>query len=380
VKIIADENIPFIKDCFSSIGQVTLSSGRDINADLASDADVLLVRSITKIDQSLLEKSRVKFVATATIGTEHIDTKYLRESGIGFAYAPGSNANSVAEYVIAALLALAKKHKFELDGKSIGIIGVGNVGSKVAQKAAALGMNVLLNDPPLQRQSGSEKYLPLHRLFDCDFISLHTPLTFEGQDKTFHLADDGFFSSLKDGAFFINTARGGCCDTQALKGALRSKHLGGAVIDVWEDEPNIDAELILKADLATPHIAGYSFDGKVAGVSMIYNATCEHFGIEPKYKAGDFLPAPELALITIDETADNEQTIIHDTVQQLYTINRDDFNTREILIVPPDERGQFFDDLRKNYPVRREFANTKLTFNDPACRLAEKLNALGFKV
>jgi len=380
MKIVADANIPFVKECFSSIGDVATCPGRQIRPEPVKDADVLLVRSITAVNRELLADSAVRFVATATIGFEHIDRQYLRRHNIGFASAPGSNANSVAEYVAAALLSLGAKYKFQLQGKSIGIVGVGNVGSRVVKKCAALGMTVRLNDPPLQRQTGDMKYLPLKQLFDCDFITLHTPLTFEGVDRTFHLADEKFFNALKKGCFFINTSRGAVCDTADLKVAMDSGRLGGVALDVWENEPDIDNELLRKVDISTPHIAGYSFDGKVAGMIMIYNAVCEFFGLEPKYTAEDFLPAADVPEIKIDPGSNAEQNILHETVRQVYNISRDDFNTREILMVPSETRGKFFDDLRKNYPVRREFQNTQLAFIKPGDLLMEKLKGIGFKV
>jgi len=380
VKIVADGNIPFVEECFSSIADVLVVPGREIRRDITAGADVLLVRSITKVDEGLLGGGSVKFVATATIGTEHVDGQYLADAGIGFASAPGCNANSVAEYVVAALLALGKKYRFTLAGKSIGIVGVGNVGSRVEAKAQALGMKPVLNDPPLARRTGLKKYLPLNALMGCDFVTMHAPLTFEDIDKTFHMADEKFFGAMKPDAFLINTSRGGVVDTAAIKDALASRRLAGVVLDVWENEPNVDADLILKADLSTPHIAGYSFDGKVAGLMMIYRAVCEHFGLEAQRDAGDFLPVPEVPEIKVDERAADEQTIIHDTVQQVYVINRDDFNTREILLVPEAERGGFFDDLRKNYPVRREFPNTSIVGLDKESLLAKKLVGIGFKV
>lgn len=380
MKIIADTNIPFVKECFSSIGEVTLTSGRDVTSDMVKDADILLVRSITKVNEDLLSGSTVKFAATATIGTDHIDLGYLDRSGIGFSSAPGSNANSVAEYIVAALLALGKKHKFVLEGKSIGIVGVGNVGSRVARKAAALGMKVVLNDPPLKRQANDEKYRPLGEIFQCDFVTMHTPLTVDGQDKTFHLVDDKFLASLKKSCFFFNTSRGGVVDTPALKKVLDAKVIAGAVLDVWENEPNIDNEMLLKVDLSTPHIAGYSYDGKVAGMIMIYEAACKHFGLEIQHSINDFLPAPATPEITIDPGQTDQQTIIHDTVQSIYVINRDDFNTREILIVEPEARGKWFDDLRKDYPVRREFQNTKVIITGSDSELEGKLTGIGFKM
>jgi erythronate-4-phosphate dehydrogenase len=381
MKIIADENIPFVKDCFASIGDVQTLSGRKITPEEIANADILLVRSITPVNEKLLANSKVKFVATATIGFEHVDVDYLKKRGIGFASAPGSNANSVADYIVAALLSVAQKHKITLEGKSIGIVGVGNVGSKVAKKCAALGMNVKLNDPPLSRQTGDAKYRPLNELFDCDFITLHTPLTREGQDKTYHLADEKFFASLKPGCVSINTCRGAVHDTTALKAAIQNKKLGAVILDVWEKEPNIDCELLRLVDISTPHIAGYSLDGKIAGMIMIYNAACNHFGLKPKHKIEDFLPPPTVPQITIDKISPDHQKLLHEIVRQVYAINRDDFNTREIAMVEPDKRGKFFDDLRKNYPVRREFQNTTIILATESTEDTEnKLKGIGFKV
>jgi len=378
MKIIADANIPFVKQCFSSIGEVEVLPGRKITPHSVRNADVLLVRSVTKVNSQLLSASRVRFVGTATIGFEHVDIEYLQKNNIAFASAPGSNANSVAEYVVAALLSVGNKHKIELQGKSIGIIGVGNCGSRVVQKCAALGMEVFLNDPPLQRQTNDPKYLPIERLFECDFITFHTPLTFEGLDRTFHLADENFFKSLKAGCVFINSSRGGVVETTALKNVIRSGRLKAVVLDVWENEPNIDTELLQMVDIGTPHIAGYSLDGKVVGMIMIYRAACEHFGLEPQFDAASFLPAPAVSEIRVSLDAGKEQNIIHQTVQQVYAINRDDFNTREILMAPVAKRGRFFDDLRKNYPVRREFQNTKVLVEDENSSLARKLRDIGF--
>ncbi len=222
MNIVADANIPFAGECFSSLGPVTVVPGREITPGAIRDAQILLVRSITRVDSKLLDGSSIRFVGTSTIGFDHVDVDYLVERDIGFASAPGSNANSVAEYIVAGLLEVAEKNNIKLQGKSIGVAGVGNVGGRVAKKCAALGMDVRLNDPPLARESGDEKYLPLKDLFDCDFISLHTPLTFEGIDKTFHLADEKFFKSLKNGCVFINTSRGGMVETGALKSAIKS--------------------------------------------------------------------------------------------------------------------------------------------------------------
>ncbi len=398
MKIVADGNIPFVKDCFTTVGEVKVVPGRQITPEVLAYADCLLVRSVTKVNEKLLTGSSVRFVATATIGFEHIDTEYLAKNKIGFASAPGSNANSVAEYIVAALLSVGEKHGIKLEGKSIGIVGVGNVGSRVEKKCAALGMKVLLNDPPLarlaeggpplQRQTNDLKYLPIEKLYGCDFITFHTPLVFEGIDKTFHLADEKLFKSLKTGCVFINTSRGGVMDTQALKAAIKSGKFTAAILDVWENEPNIDAELLRMVDIGTPHIAGYSYDGKIAGMIMIYEAACKFFKVMPQRTIADYLPAPLVPEIRIENSNKDEQEILHETVQQIYPMNRDDFNTREILTVEQQLRGKFFDDLRKNYPVRREFQNTKVIIADsgPSTslrtgqRVAYKLEGIGFKV
>ena len=380
MKIIADENIPFVSECFSSIGEVETVPGREIKPGVVADADVLLVRSITLVGDDLLTGSKVRFVGTATIGFDHVDTEYLSQNNIGFASAPGSNANSAAEYVIAALLNNAEQHSIDLEGKSIGIIGVGNVGSKVAKKCEALGMRLYLNDPPLQRQTGDSKYLPIENLFDCDFVTLHTPLTFEGEDKTFHLADDKFFKSLKKGCIFINASRGGVVDSGALKAAIEESRLQAVVLDVWENEPNIDAELLEMVDIGTPHIAGYSLDGKIAGMIMIYKAACEYFGLEAKFDIDSFLSVPAIPELRINTQSVSEQDALLGIVEKIYDIKADDVRMRRMLEESAMERGKYFDSLRKTYPVRREFQNTQIILENPCLGLAEKLAGIGFKI
>jgi erythronate-4-phosphate dehydrogenase len=380
MKIIADENIPFVTECFSSIGDVETVSGRKMTSTLVSDADVLLVRSITQVGADLFAGSKVRFVGTATIGFDHIDIEYLSRNNIGFASAPGSNANSAAEYIIVALLNIAEQHGIDLEGKSIGIVGVGNVGSRVANKCLALGMKVYLNDPPLQRQTGDSKYLPIEKLFDCDFVTLHTPLTFEGEDKTFHLADKSFFDSLKTGCVFFNASRGGVVDSGALKAAIKTGRLQAVVLDVWENEPNIDIELLEMVDIGTPHIAGYSLDGKIAGMIMIYKATCEYFGLEAKFDIDSFLPGPAVPELKINPNSGSEQDVLWGIVEEIYNIKADDIRLRRMLEESVKERGKYFDSLRRNYPVRREFQNTKITLENPCLGLAKKLAGIGFKI
>ncbi|MBN1805813.1 MAG: 4-phosphoerythronate dehydrogenase PdxB [Sedimentisphaerales bacterium] len=379
MKLVADANIPFVKECFSSIGEVKVVGGRDMTPDIVGDADVLLVRSITKVDADLLAGSNVRFIATATIGFDHVDIEYLQRKNIGFASAPGSNANSAAEYVIAGLLQTGQKHNINLEDKSVGIIGAGNVGSRVAKKCAALGMRVYLNDPPLQRRTGDEKYLPLHKLYDCDFITFHTPLTFEGLDKTYHLADEKFFKSLKKDCVFVNASRGGVVDGVVLKAMIQSGRLSSVILDVWENEPNIDIELLRMVDIGTPHIAGYSLDGKISGLIMIYKAVCEHFKLNPEFDIDDFLPEPAVGKLKIESNRENGQETLADTVGKIYNIKEDDKKLRRIFEEPERARGKYFDGLRKKYPVRREFQNTKVLVEDRDSSLAQKLEGIGFK-
>jgi len=380
MKIIADENIPFVAECFSSIGEIETIPGREITPGVIADADVLLVRSITPVGADLFAGNKVRFVGTATIGFDHIDIEYLSRNNIGFASAPGSNANSAAEYVIAGLLNIAKRHSIDLEGKSIGIIGVGNVGGRVVNKCEALGMKPCLNDPPLQRQTGAPKYLPIEQLYDCDFVTLHTPLTFEGEDKTFHLVNERFFKSLKKGCIFFNASRGGVVDSSALKTAIEESRLQATVLDVWEDEPNIDVELLEMVDIGTPHIAGYSLDGKIAGMIMIYKATCKYFGLDFKYDIDSFLPVPAIPELKINTQSVSEQDALLRVVEKIYDIKADDVRLRRMLEESEKERGKYFDSLRKNYPVRREFQNTRIILENPCLGPAEKLAGIGFKV
>jgi len=405
MKIVADRNIPFVAKCFSSVGEVKVVEGRQITPEAVRDAEILLVRSVTKVGAELLSGSKVRFVGTATIGFDHIDVGFLRQNNIGFASAPGSNANSAAEYVIAALLEIGQRYDIDLEDKSIGVIGAGNVGGRAAKKAAALGMKVYLNDPPLQRYKNSHRghrehrvdkeldnallrieqligeveFVPVEELFDCDFITLHTPLTFEGVDKTFHLADEKFFKSLKERCVFFNTSRGGVVDSTALKAAIRSGRLRAVVLDVWENEPNIDMELLRMVDIGTPHIAGYSLDGKVAGMIMIYKTACEYFGLEARYDIEDFLPEPTVRQLRINPKSGTEQDVLAGAVQKVYDIRKDDARLRWILERPAEKRGEFFDGLRKNYPVRREFGNTLIVLEEPCKTVAEKLTEIGFR-
>ncbi|MCK5270110.1 MAG: 4-phosphoerythronate dehydrogenase, partial [Sedimentisphaerales bacterium] len=281
MKIVADENIPFVREIFASLGDVLCVSGRQMSAGVLAGADVLLVRSVTKVNEQLLSDSSVRFVGTATIGTDHVDREYLSSREITFVSAAGSNSNSVAEYVITAILILAEKYGWELQGRTLGIIGVGNIGSNIEKKAPALGLKVLPNDPPLQRETGDKRFVSLARVLEeADIITCHVPLTRSGPDATWHLFDQEKLGRLRPDTLLINSSRGAVVDNKELKKQITKGNIGPVVLDVWENEPEIDMGLLDQVAIATPHIAGYSLDGKVNGTVMLYQKLCEFLGTE----------------------------------------------------------------------------------------------------
>lgn len=376
MKIVADQNIPYAREAFGLLGDVVTVPGRSIASETVRDADLLIVRSITRVNEALLDGSRVRFVGTCTIGEDHIDKAYLAARGIGFSSAPGCNANSVAEYIVAALLALAERHAFALEGKSLGIVGVGNVGGRVLRKAEALGLRCVLNDPPLFEQTGDLKYRPIEEILDCDIVTLHVPLEKGGAHPTWHLADEQFLRGMKTGALFINTARGAVCDNHALKAALENGHLRGAVLDVWEGEPQVDIELLETVDIGTPHIAGYSFDGKVNGTVQVYEAACRFLGAQPAWDPASLLPEPDVPELTVYS---DEPDALPRAVRAVYDIMCDDAAMRDLLGIPDATQGAYFDRLRKQYWRRREFQNTRVTVTPPDSRLEQRLAGIGFR-
>ncbi|MFA5863736.1 MAG: 4-phosphoerythronate dehydrogenase PdxB [Phycisphaerae bacterium] len=380
VKIVADENIPYVREAFGQLGKIELVGGRAITSALLKDADILLVRSVTRVDQTLLAGTQVKMVATATIGTDHIDEDYLHRSGITFSSAAGSNSNSVAEYITAALLTLAQRKKFTLAGKTIGVIGVGNVGSKVVHKCRQLGMTVLKNDPPVKDLTGSTEYCELKDFINtADFITLHVPLVVKGRYPTLHLVDEKFLGKMKPSAYLFNSSRGSVVDGGALKRALQAKRLAGAVLDVWENEPDIDVELLKMIDLGTPHIAGYSFDGKVNGTELIYQAACRFLGVKPSWNPKTIMPAPPVPAMSV-ACSSTEEKFLYPVIKTIYDIEADDARLREITPLSSEKRPKHFDQLRKHYPVRREFFNTRIEFTPDADENVKQiLTGLGFQ-
>lgn len=378
--IVIDKNIPFGESVFSTLGEVTPLETVDIQTGTVRNADLLVIRSETKVNAALLEGSPVRFVGTATIGTDHVDMEYLASRGIGFASAPGCNANSVAEYITAALLTLSQRLDFPLTGKSLGIVGIGNIGSKVVRVGQALGMEVLQNDPPLARQTGESRFLPLDRLMEADIITLHVPLNRTGPDATYHFFNAARIGAMKPGSILINASRGAVVETAAIKNALTRKHLASAVLDVWEKEPAINAELLSLVTLGTAHVAGYSLDGKVNAVRMIYHALCKFLNIQPTWTGWDKLPAPVVPTITLPQQTANEEEILRKTVAQCYDIELDDRLLREMLAQPEDRRAGYFMKLRTGYRMRREFFATTVEAPQGKSEIANTLKALGFCV
>jgi erythronate-4-phosphate dehydrogenase len=366
MNIFADENIPLVCEAFAQFGNITTFSGRHISADQLIDADILLVRSVTTVNEQLLKKSKIKFVGSATIGFDHVDLNYLQNQGIGFARAPASNAISAAEYVIAALFSLAQMQSFDLTQKTVGIIGCGNVGSRVLKRLETLGVKCLINDPPLKLKQSVD----LKEILKCDIITAHVPLILDGEYPTFELINETFLNELKDGTILINTSRGKVVDETAL---LKHVDRLNLILDVWRNEPNINQTLLEKTCLATPHIAGYSFDGKIRGTTMIYEACCEYFDVEKKWTAN--LPKPPVEKLIFSDQISKEKAL-HLAVQACYDIRADDAKLRHIK--NQIESNRYFDQLRKNYPIRREFST--LQIETQSIDLIEQLSGLGFQV
>jgi len=381
LRIVADAGIPLLQDAFGPLGGVVALPADRLTAEAVREADALLVRSVTRVGESLLAGSRVRFVATATIGVDHVDLGYLESRGIGFASAEGSNARSVAEYVVAALAVLAERGRWRIRDKRLGIVGCGRIGGLVARMAEAVGMHVLRNDPPLERATGVEGFVPLEAMAEADLVTFHVPLTYAGLDATYHLIGARLLAGLKDGAAVINTSRGAVADSAALKevfGGGRGR-LGALVLDVWEGEPDVDLDLLDRTTLATPHVAGYSYDGKVNGTRMVLEALVRHFGLRRPWAPSPSMPPaprPEVRLpagVTLDRA-------LRLATAAAYDMEADDRRLRAMAQEPPERRGRYFTALRAEYPVRREFRETRVVLDAADAGVAGALEALGFTV
>ena len=373
IKIVADNKIPFLAGALEGVAQVEYLPGAEITRNHLLDADALITRTRTKCNRDLLEGTSVRFIASATIGYDHIDTDFCREKGIGWTNAPGCNSSSVEQYMVSSLLWLASHRNIDLRTLSLGVIGVGHVGSKVARAAGALGMKVLLNDPPRERTEGSDDFVSLEELKEqSDIISLHVPLNKGGLDNTEHLVNREFLTHLKSGAILINTSRGAVVDEAALLEGIRSGKLSDVILDVYITEPIINQELLEALTLATPHIAGYSLDGKANGTSMSVQAISRFFSLGLDDWSPATMPVPENPEVLADASESDLYELLWEVYNQSYDVSSDDQNLRNT----PDR----FEILRGDYPFRREPTAYAVRLFQGYPEIREILEGLGFDV
>jgi erythronate-4-phosphate dehydrogenase len=384
LKIIADENIPLLDEFFSPIGSVKKISGRSVTREQLIDADVLLVRSVTAVNEALLTGTRIGFVGTATIGTDHLDTAWLDAQGIRWASAPGSNATSVVEYVLSALCEVEDVLERLLDGGVVGIIGGGNVGSRLCHRLQALGIKVNIFDPFLTSSSG----LPLvgwEQVLSADVLCLHTPLTRSGEHPTYHLLNTHGFEKIADNTLILNAGRGAVVDNVALFDWLSANKNRRAVLDVWENEPAISAQLFQQVALGTPHIAGYSLDGKWAGSRQLFSALTAWLQEKNLHSSlvVDSVEKP-FEVLEIDDVINHQlkskAELIRELMRAVYPIRQDHQALADVMqSADINDRREGFDRLRRQYPVRREIAAHRIA-NQASLSAAtrEVLVALGF--
>ncbi|MBU2886810.1 4-phosphoerythronate dehydrogenase [Gilvimarinus agarilyticus] len=373
MKIVVDENIPLAGAFFESAAELISLPGRALTAADVKDADALLVRSVTRVDEALLQGSKVKFVGTCTIGMDHLDQAYLQRAGIAYTNAPGCNANSVVEYVYAALSHL----NVDWHQRSVGIIGCGNVGGALYRALSSQGVECRCYDPFLTREQNPD-LTDLEEVLQCDIVSMHTPLTTTGQHPSRHMLDYTQLRKLRDDVVLLNCGRGAVIDNRALLKLMqeRDNHIQ-VVLDVWEGEPEISVDLLNRVQLGSPHIAGYSFDGKLKGTAMIYQAFCRHFGLTEKVHLADVLPVTLNNRLAMPEG--DAWQVIGQLIEKVYAIEADDRALREMVADGTEPVATGFDRLRKQYPVRREFSNYRVAASGNP-DIDAPLAALGFNL
>jgi erythronate-4-phosphate dehydrogenase len=372
VKIIIDNKIPYIEGVFEPFAEVVYLPGNLTTADVVKDADALVTRTRTRCNRDTLAGSRVKFIATATIGFDHIDTEYCRAAGIEWVNAPGCNAESVNQYISSALFSHSRRSGLSLKDRTIGIVGVGQVGSRIAKTCRILGMNVLLNDPPRERLEGASQFVSLETIRQqSDIISFHVPLNRGGVDNTLHMVDRAFLQGLGRNPVLINTCRGEVFDTKAVLSATRAEEVSGLIIDCWENEPALDLNLLELADYGTPHIAGYSKDGKSNGTKTSVRAISRFFelGIDDWEPFG--VEQPANPVIRLNGNDRNEHALLADAILSTYQIENDDRALRD--------HPHLFEQLRGDYPVRREFGSYSIRASNIEVGVLQKFRKLGFR-
>ncbi len=383
LKIVSDANIPFVKEMFSDCEILDLIPGHKIDHTSIKDADALLIRSITRIDEQLLQGTSVKFVGSATAGLDHIDVPYLNRSGIRFSNAPGGNAESVVEYVLSALFVIAFSRQYSIFDATLGVIGCGQIGSRLSARAKALGLRVLENDPPLQRKAEQRglfhHYVSLDTILaQSDIISLHVPLTSGCLDATDGLIGAGSLDSMRPGTWLVNTARGGIVNERDLMRIMDQGVGRELVMDVWENEPNPNSVLQARTSIATPHIAGYSRDAKLSSTRMIFDAFRSHFEL-PEIDSPDVFMADFSCVLKRPKThpKNNLATYIYELNEQMYRIREDHNRMKGLPEAPEATRSRAFRQLRSEYPARYTFSrfsldDARLT-DEVICRLEQGL-------
>ncbi|WP_026038050.1 4-phosphoerythronate dehydrogenase PdxB [Halomonas sp. KM-1] len=383
MRILVDANVPGAEACFGQLGELVRRPGREIDAAALQDIDVLVIRSITRLDAATLDTavargSWLRFVGTCTIGTDHVDQAALARHGIAFASAPGCNAEAVVDYVLGSLLTLAERQGWRLAERRVGIVGVGNVGGRLLARLSAMGIACLACDPPRAEREGSEGFAALDTLIDeCDVLCLHTPLVREGPHATHHLLDAQRIAELAPGTLLLNAGRGDCVDGAALRQRLSGPGDITAVLDVWEDEPAIHPALRDLAAIATPHIAGHSLDGKLRGTHQIYTALCRHLGLPARLGLDDLLPRPPVSRLVLEGGLDAEETL-RLCLRAVYDVRRD----HDSLLRESRQLGMAagFDACRANYPLRRELSTLNLELGEAASAHAAWLQGAGLRL
>lgn len=379
--IVADENIPLLDEFFSGFGRLTRLPGRLIDHTSVADADILLVRSVTRVDAEMLAGTPVRFVGTCTIGTDHLDLAGLAAAGIEVASAPGCNARGVVEYVLSCLLTLSERTACAWQDKVVGILGVGEVGGRLATTLQALGVQTLLCDPP-RAERGEQGLVTLNELIqDSDVISCHVPLTTQGAHATHHLFDQTRLAALRPGAWLINSSRGPVIDNVALYQLLQQRSDLQVALDVWESEPLVDPQLAARCALATPHVAGYSLDGKLRGTAQIYQALC-HFMSLPVRLVLDQLAPRSGAGEWLLEPGTPPDWALARALRLVYDVRDDDARLRAMLkdVESAQASREGFDRLRKEYPLRRECNLLRVGTAASEPQVARRLLAAGFEL
>lgn len=350
MKIVADERVAALDSTFARHGELVALDGREIGREDLKDADALVVRTVTRVDRDLLEATAVRFVGTATIGSDHLDTAYLEAAGIRWSAAPGCNADATAQYTLAMYLLACRRLGLDAGGRRWGVVGRGNVGGRLLRLLAALDIEAIACDPPLEEQ-GEAGLCPLEDVLECGVISLHVPLTRSGRWPTRHMLDASRLAQIGGDTLLINTCRGGVIEATALREWMAAG--GRAALDVWPGEPDIDRQILDRAVVATPHVAGYSVDGKLRATAMIYRAFCDCFGVREAAEV-EPPPGPELDVAELPGPA------VEEIVLRVCPVARDDRKMRESRRGRRDERMRGFDALRSRFPLRRDFAAWRL--------------------